>query len=187
MIARQPSVPNLIGAAVGRWSLAVGCKALGSWLSDLGGLVISIWWMFAILLLVCHPNTTMTDGLSGTKAGNWSRELTTENRQPLSSHQLRQFLLIQILHNLADVLRVRARRDQQRIFGLNHYDIVYPNHRHKFPRCMNVIPARAQREDALSGDQVAVRRRGFRGVVLVKRGPRAEVVPAEVRAQAKDV
>ena len=75
---------------------------------------------------------------------------------------------------------------QQRILSFDHDHVVDANHATNFPRRVNVTPRRAQGEDARqkSGCRLQMR---LCGEVLVKRRPRAQVVPAEVRAQAEDV
>src|SRR5713226_2079056 len=91
MTARQPSVPNLI-AVVGCWSLVGG----------VAGLVIE--------------GSAITLSLGSQGIG----ERPTTNDQRRFSHQLLQFLLIQILHHFADVLRIFSGSDKQCVFRFHH-------------------------------------------------------------------
>ena len=50
-----------------------------------------------------------------------------------------------------------ASGDQQSIFRLHHHQIAHAQHRHEFPRRVNVISLSIEREDAAAGNQVVVR------------------------------
>ena len=82
-----------------------------------------------------------------------------------------KFLLIQMLHNLAYVLRLLARGDQQRVNRFYDYQVVHTHHCDKFARRVNIIPRRIQGEDTFARDQVAVGWLAFGDVVLVQRRP----------------
>src|SRR5215475_1008982 len=103
------------------------------------------------------------------------------------SDQFGQILLVQILHDFAYILRILPGGDQQSVFGLDHHNVVDPDYGDKFSRSVHVIPAGIQSEDALSRDEVAVRGRGLDGLVFVKRGPGAQVIPTKIGAQAEEV
>ena len=55
-----------------------------------------------------------------------------------------QLLLIQILHNFADVLRVLAGGDQERVIRFYDYQIVHTYSSDKFVGGMNIITGRIQ-------------------------------------------
>ncbi len=70
---------------------------------------------------------------SGPKPGfNWVRVAAALKRhylksltgrstaKPVTLHQALQFLVVQVFHNFADVLRVLAGGDQQSVVGLHH-------------------------------------------------------------------
>src|SRR5882672_11351240 len=103
------------------------------------------------------------------------------------SDQFVQLLLVEVLHYLADVLRLITRGDEQSVVGFHHDQVVHSNHGDKLSRSVDVITGSVQREDALARNQVAVPRSAFGVVVLMECGPGAEIVPSEIGWQAKDV
>src|SRR5437867_13324953 len=121
MTARHPSVPNLIGAVVGRWSFV-------------GGAAVSV--IESYLL----PKVRVELVGQGPM---------TNDQRPLFSHQLIQFLFVQILHYLADILRVSPGSHQQCVWRFHHDNIVHSDYRYELARSMNIISAGVQREDAL--------------------------------------
>src|SRR5262249_12388986 len=89
-----------------------------------------------------------------------------------------------MFHHFTHVLGIGASRHQQSVVGLDHYGVVYPNNRHKLSGRVDIIAAGIQGKDALAGNQVAVSRSAFGDMVLVQRGPRAQIVPAKLRPKA---
>src|ERR1700690_511011 len=141
MTARQPSVPNLIGAVVGRWSLVVGLSGL-----LIGGQPVKARsnGVGQRLRLACPEQAKRAEG-------------TNDRRR--FSYQLLQSLRIQMLHHFSHVLRIRSRGHQQRVAGVDDHNVVDADHGDKFSWSMNVVPARVQGKDALRRNQVAILRR----------------------------
>src|SRR6266700_2561486 len=102
------------------------------------------------------------------------------------SYQVRHFFLVQVFHNAAYILGALARSDQDRIGSFDNNKIIHANYGYKFFRSMHVITRGIERERLPGIDHVlcvVLTRR----MVFIERGPRSQIIPAEVGAQAKQV
>src|SRR5258708_8984649 len=98
-----------------------------------------------------------------------------------------QFLLVQMLYDFPDVLRVLPGGNQQSIWSLDHHQIAPSHHSDKLARCMHVVAPRIQNEHAGSGDDVAIGCATLGSVMLMQCCPRAQIVPAEIGGQAENI
>ncbi len=79
-------------------------------------MIVSRWSLVVMLLFaICWPLVVGVASLS-------CQRPTKNNQRTLSPplHQPMQFFLIQMFHNFAHILRLLARRDQQRVVRLYH-------------------------------------------------------------------
>src|SRR5215469_16745725 len=150
MTPRQPSVPNLMFVI----DSSCGLRAMS--LALTGSLVV-FWKNAEDPIFVARPiaHTSRLVARSG------------------FLRQLRQLLVVQVLHNFSDILRALARRDEQRILGLDHHHVVYSDRRHEFSRSMNIVPARVQNKAAHARNHIAILGDLLRRVMLMQRGPRS--------------
>ena len=84
------------------------------------------------------------------KAVDYGLPTTDDRRLTTISHQITQFFLVQIFHDFTNILRLIAGSDQQRVFGLNHDQVIYAKRRHKFARRMNVVPLGVEGEPSFA-------------------------------------
>src|SRR5208282_5110619 len=91
-----------------------------------------------------------------------------------------------MLHHFAYILRLVEGGDEQRVFGLDNHQVAHADQSDKLSGSVNVIILRIQGKTARRRDQASVARFRLRRVVLVQRGPGAEVVPSEVGGQTED-
>ena len=82
-----------------------------------------------------------------------------------------QFLFVQMLYDLAHILRLRPGRNQECVFRLDDYQVIHPYDGYEFPRRMDVVPHRIQRKDAFPGYLVVIGRAPLGNVVLVQCSP----------------
>ena len=61
-------------------------------------------------------------------------------------YQLLHLLFVEILHDLADILRVFSRSDKQGIVGLYHHQVIDTNCRDKLSFYVDEVAGRVQRE-----------------------------------------
>src|SRR5215469_12560292 len=97
------------------------------------------------------------------------------------------FLFVKILHDLAHVLGVMTRCDQQRIGGFHDYQITHSDSGDKLAGSVHVVPPRVKGKDSRTRNQVSLGRSALRIVVFMQRGPRSQVVPAEIGGQTENV
>src|SRR6266404_5254215 len=163
---RQPSVPNLIW--VMSWSLVVSRQSLVVRFSLFVGR-----WSILVTRSLQIQSTVL---------------LATSDQRPTTvfSHQLMQLLLIQMLHHLADILRLVERGDEQRVFGLDNHQVTHADQGDKFAEYVNIIVLRVQGKSAGRRHRIPTTTFCLRYVVLMQRGPGAEVVPSEVGGQTED-
>src|ERR1700730_7101736 len=103
-----------------------------------------------------------------------------------TSHQFSQLLLVQILHHFPNVLGLVSRGNQQSVFRLHYYQIVYPKGRHKFSWRVNVVSLSIEGEPSLSGNQVVILRTALAGVIPAHRGPPPKIIPPEIGGKEND-
>src|ERR1700687_1328437 len=92
-----------------------------------------------------------------------------------------------MLHHFADVLRLVERGNEQCVFGLDNHQVAYADQRDKFAEHVNIIVLRVQLKSAGRRHRIPAATLCLRYVVLMQRGPGAEVVPSEVGGQTEDV
>src|SRR4051812_22983273 len=86
-----------------------------------------------------------------------------------------------MLHDLAYILRVFARGDEQGVIHINDDEVLHSDYGDKFLRRMDKISVGLERVALFSADNIL----SFAiGRMLVEGGPGAEVVPSEVRGDA---
>src|SRR5580700_10434183 len=78
-------------------------------------------------------------------------------------------------------------RDQQSIVCFHNNEIAHANDSNELTRRVDVVFLSVHHACARAGDPIAVRGLALRAVMLVQRGPGAEVVPAKIRGQAEDI
>src|SRR3954469_671596 len=54
-------------------------------------------------------------------------------------NQFLHLLVVEVLHDLADVLRVLAGGDEQGIVGVYNHQVLHPNHRYEFLWCVHEV------------------------------------------------
>ena len=91
-----------------------------------------------------------------------------------------------MLDYFADILRLVERSHQQRIFGLDDHQIAYANQRDEFAGNVNVIIVCIQGKTPRRGNRPSAARFRLCRVMLVQRGPGAEIVPSKIGGQAED-
>ena len=92
-----------------------------------------------------------------------------------------------MLHDLTNILSVLKSSNQQGIRSFYDYQIAHTHCRDKLARCVHIVAMGIQDEEARTINQVALRWIALRVMMLVQRGPGPQVVPSEIRRQAKDV
>src|SRR5208337_146663 len=90
-----------------------------------------------------------------------------------------------MLDDFADVLRILARGDEQRIVSLDHNQVLHSDGCNELAFGVNEISLRIQGEALLRVDHVfAIRLAGT--AMLIERGPGAKIIPSEARRDAID-
>ena len=84
-------------------------------------------------------------------------------------------------------MRALACGDEQGIIRFHDHKIGYPNRGDKFTGSVNVISPGIQLESSIGRDEIAIGGVALGGMVLVESRPGAEIVPSEVRRQAKNI
>src|SRR5271170_8026792 len=94
-----------------------------------------------------------------------------------------------MLDDLADILSVASRGDQQGVLGFNHHQVAHPHQCDELLWAVDVVAGRVDCKASTSLGNVLVGvRMGSLGVgVVVEGGPGAKVVPAKIGAEAKQV
>jgi hypothetical protein len=117
--------------------------------------------------------------IHGGVCGHWSL--------PTFLRQLVQFLLVQMLYDFTNILRVLPRCNQQGIRRIDYHQIAHPYDGNKLVRRMYVIALRVQDKYARAINNISFNRFTLPSLMLVERGPGAEVVPAKIRGEAENV
>ena len=95
----------------------------------------------------------------------------------------------QFLDDFSHILGVVAVDDQQRILGVHNDKVFNADQGHKFPGAVDVVVAGVDGQMAFALGYVAVAVAAQAGVdlVIIERGPGAEIVPTEFGREAAEV
>src|SRR5689334_15328244 len=90
-------------------------------------------------------------------------------------NELRELLFVQVLHYLANILRMLASSNEDGIFSLDDHNVLHANCSHKLLRRVNVISFGIENELIFSVDHIrAVAVSAVRKLVFEERRPRSK-------------
>src|SRR6267143_6594558 len=96
-----------------------------------------------------------------------------------------QLLLIQMLYHFADILRLVESGYEQGVVGLDNHQVAHADQGDEFAEHVNIIVLRVQGKSGGRGYRIPTATFCLCYVVLMQRGPGAEVVPSKSEGRQK--